>query len=254
MPKKVLPLLLLAFCAAPLFAGVELQTSINDVFYRGSAELTGSITMTVNDESVWDYGSYVLCSGEPVSIFFPYLPKFNDPVDPPTFWVGLSYVNQGVASFGEGEVAMIAYDEDGVRYENTNPMPALPITNQMTWLLWDNAGVVEIRGAGTNNSGWLSNFSPAGYGGTRSSMFVTGNFVADNLGQVYYGDLDGYLLIGSFENNAVDGAYLPRNYDNDLPGQNADLPLYRDKRVIDGNRAIKRDYPARYGLKNGHSR
>ncbi len=62
------------------------------------------------------------------------------------------------------------------------------------------------------------------------------------------------VLIGSFENNAVDGAYLPRNYDNDLPGQNADLPLYRDKRVIDGNRAIKRDYPARYGLKNGHSR
>ncbi|MEM7167458.1 MAG: DUF6531 domain-containing protein [Planctomycetota bacterium] len=38
-------------------------------------------------------------------------------------------------------------------------------------------------------------------------------------------NLDSYLLIGS--GNNVDGAYLPRNYDSDIPGQNADLPLWR---------------------------
>ena len=43
--------------------------------------------------------------------------------------------------------------------------------------------------------------------------------------EIFNGDLDGYLLIGS--GNNVDGAYLPRNYDNDIPGQNADLPLRR---------------------------
>ena len=41
---------------------------------------------------------------------------------------------------------------------------------------------------------------------------------------VLSGDLDGYLLIGS-DALLVDGAYLPRNYDNDSPGQDADLPL-----------------------------
>jgi hypothetical protein len=200
----------------------------------------------------WQFGNYILCAGNQVSIFFPYLPKFNDPVDPPTFWVGVSYVNQGAVDFAEGGVAMIAYDEDGVRYENTDAMPALPVANQMTWLLWDNLGVVEIRGAGANNAGWVSTFSPAGFGGTRSSMFITGNFEAENLSTVFDGDLDGYLLIGSLENNAVDGAYLPRNYDNDIPGQNADLPLRRSKRAVDGNKAITRDYPAKYGMKNGH--
>lgn len=55
------------------------------------------------------------------------------------------------------------------------------------------------------------------------SDFWTGG--TDFLDEIFDGDLDGYLLIGS--GNNVDGAYLPRNYDNDIPGQNADLPLRR---------------------------
>ena len=56
------------------------------------------------------------------------------------------------------------------------------------------------------------------------SDFWTGG--TDFLDEIFDGDLDGYLLVGS--GNNVDGAYLPRNYDNDIPGQNADLPLRRN--------------------------
>lgn len=38
-------------------------------------------------------------------------------------------------------------------------------------------------------------------------------------------DLDGYLLIG--DDSDIDGSYLPRNYDNEIPNQNADLPIRR---------------------------
>jgi len=65
-----------------------------------------------------------------------------------------------------------------------------------------------------------------GFGNTRMSMFVVGNFEAEFNDDINDGDLDGYLLIGSVANGSVDGAYLPRNYDNDL-GQ-PDLPLRRN--------------------------
>ena len=67
------------------------------------------------------------------------------------------------------------------------------------------------------------------FGETRQSMFVTGNFDATFDADVYGGDLDGYLLIGSLGNDAVDGAYLPRNYHDNSPQYNQDLPLLRDR-------------------------
>jgi hypothetical protein len=48
MFRKILAVTALALMAAPIFADVELTTSINDVFHRGSNELAGSITMRVN--------------------------------------------------------------------------------------------------------------------------------------------------------------------------------------------------------------
>jgi hypothetical protein len=42
---------------------------------------------------------------------------------------------------------------------------------------------------------------------------------------IFDGDLDGYLLIGNVgDADAIDGAYLPRNYDNELPGFNFSDP------------------------------
>lgn len=48
--KKALALALFAMIAAPMFASVELNTSISDVYHRGTSELAGSITMNVTDD------------------------------------------------------------------------------------------------------------------------------------------------------------------------------------------------------------
>ena len=48
--RKALALAIFAVCAAPMFASVQLDTSINDVFNRGSNELAGSITWTVTGD------------------------------------------------------------------------------------------------------------------------------------------------------------------------------------------------------------
>jgi hypothetical protein len=54
MLKKGLAVLAVALFAAPLFADIELSTSINDVFHQGTNELAGSITMRVNDNDFDD--------------------------------------------------------------------------------------------------------------------------------------------------------------------------------------------------------
>ncbi|MDJ0839337.1 MAG: hypothetical protein QNK37_22655 [Acidobacteriota bacterium] len=46
MFRRFLPLFLLLFLSTPLLADIESQTSINDVYNRGSSEFVGSITMT----------------------------------------------------------------------------------------------------------------------------------------------------------------------------------------------------------------
>jgi hypothetical protein len=198
-------------------------------------------------ENVWNFGAYVPCAGVPTVIFFPYVPKlFNT-----GFWAGLSYVNQGGVDFEDGGVEAIFYAENGDRF--TASMPALPIQNQMTWAIGEDAlGTVGLTGAGDNNNGVViipESSDPTvpadSFGVTRSSMFLRGSFEAEFLDEIYSGDLDGYFLIGS--GNNVDGAYLPRNYDNDIPGQNADLPILRSKRADAGrNLPIESSQPATY--------
>jgi len=65
------------------------------------------------------------------------------------------------------------------------------------------------------------------YGDTRTNLFIRGDYVAGYRGE-QLADLDGYLLIGRGGN--IDGAYLPRNYDNDTASQDQDLPLWRNGR------------------------
>ncbi|CAM2063843.1 hypothetical protein SCOR_00670 [Sulfidibacter corallicola] len=61
----------------------------------------------------------------------------------------------------------------------------------------------------------------------RMSLFVVGCFTPE-FQDIFDGDLDGYLLIG--DDSDIDGSYLPRNYDNEIPNQNCDLPIRRSKR------------------------
>jgi len=61
------------------------------------------------------------------------------------------------------------------------------------------------------------------FGATRSVAVALSGFDPEFLDAIFVGDLDGYLLIGSKVD--VDGAYLPRNYENDIPTMSADLPI-----------------------------
>lgn len=84
-----------------------------------------------------------------------------------------------------------------------------------------------------NNPGQASDNFGAGFGDTRTSMFVRGTFEAEFQDEQFNGDLDGYLLVGKAGD--IDGSYLPRNYDNDIPNQaeDGDLPLWRSAPPID---------------------
>jgi hypothetical protein len=183
----------------------------------------------------WDQGEYVPCTGVPTVLFFPYLPRLFDT----NFWTGISYVNQGGVDFDAGGIEIIFYAENGDCFSATPDLP-LPVRNQMTWLLReDELGTVGLFGAGVNNADVTvipepcNGADPTAFGQTRMSMFIVGSFEAEFLDDVFNGDLDGYLLVGDYVTGSVDGAYLPRNYDNDIPGQNADLPIRRSKRAND---------------------
>jgi hypothetical protein len=180
-------------------------------------------------------GSFYECTGNPVAIFFPYLPRLVGNSD---FWVGLSYVNQGAVDYEDNRIETIFYDENGDRY--TGSMPGLGIHEQQTWTILadDTTGIAAIEGApgsateGTTISVIPDNpdIGPESFGATRMSMYVRGTFDTAFLDDVENGDLDGYLLIGQFGTGSIDGAYLPRNT-QEYGVQHADLPINRSKRA-----------------------
>jgi hypothetical protein len=183
------------------------------------------------DSGLWEFGAFVECTGRPVSIFFPYLPKLrgND-----LFWSGLVVVNQGWTDL---DVEASLYDEMGNRF--TAEFPSLVQGGQYTWLLIeDEDGTAAFMPMTDGDYEPIvpepddASVDPASFGETRLSMFVRGTFSATYNDEVANGDLDGYLLIG--KDTDIDGSYLPRNYDNNISGQNADLPLRRSKNAGKG--------------------
>jgi len=197
----------------------------------------------------WDFGFFLECTGVPAVIFFPYVPRLRGT----PFWSGLSVVNQGSVDFPA--VQAVIYNSEGARF--TADFPPLPVRNQYTWLLADDGVDTGFFGTeaydGTVIVPVPTDGQPAeSFGDTRMSMFVRGEFAATFIDEIYNGDLDGYLLIG--RDNDVDGSYLPRNYDNDIPGQNADLPLRRSKQ--DGGAQVLTNemgpvQPAQYSFRGG---
>jgi hypothetical protein len=171
----------------------------------------------------WDFGSFDPCLSDMVSIFFPYLPKLVDT----DYWTGISIVNQGLISFGEGEVIGHIYEADGSLW--VVEFPPLPVRHQYTWLVADGD-----QGVGFYDSD-AGIFLPVTAGGgdlvpmdLRSSMFVVAQAEGETIFDIIGPDLDGFCLIGNVVTLVVYG-YLPRNYDNDIPFQNADMPILRAK-------------------------
>ena len=99
--------------------------------------------------------------------------------------------------------------------------------NVKQWLMLDDAGKEDKPPVPL-----IPEISPQSFGTMRTSLFIMSNastgcgLFSDNDHHAA-GDLDGYLLIGSNVTNSVDGAYLPRNYDNDVGSTDQDLPLRR---------------------------
>jgi hypothetical protein len=170
----------------------------------------------------WTLGAYEPCLSDRVSIFFPYLPMIaeND-----TFWAGISIVNQGAVNFDADEVEAHIYEADGSRWDAF--LPALPVRNQHTFLLTD-----DEQGVGFYTD---TLFIPVEAQGSdlipldnRSSMFVVGQHYGSSTVDTFGPDLDGFCMIGNSATGDVYG-YLPRNYDNGIPLQAADLPVLRAK-------------------------
>jgi hypothetical protein len=178
-------------------------------------------------ELEWFFGGFRECFGGPVTIFFPYIPKLQAT----NFWSGIAMVNQGFVDFaGDGSLWGDIYEATGTHWEVT--FPALPERNMHTWLLSETDGGVAFVGASDDPAEGLvltptTSSNDLIFGDYRMSMFVNGTWPAKYLEELYLGDLDGYMLIGNGAD--INGSYLPRNYDNDIPGQNADLPLHRSK-------------------------
>jgi hypothetical protein len=202
---------------------------------------------------IWDFGEFVECTGNPVAIFFPYIPKLQGG----DFWAGLSVVNQGGVDFADGGIEAIAYHEDGTEFKAA--LPALNQRNQFTWLMVNEAQGPGFYGMGVHENEFVAPqpvdpaVDPASFGETRLSMFIVGSFVAEYLEQRFVGDLDGYMLVGA--GTDIDGSYLPRNYDNDITGQDADLPLNRSKRAGNKTAVISNEVgkvsPAKFHFRNG---
>lgn len=196
----------------------------------------------------WAFGAFIECTGVPSCLFFPYLPKMQDT----DFWAGVAIVNQGGVDFAAGDVAASIYTEDGSHYEAA--FPALPTQANMTFLLNNGASGPAFYGAaGSANAGQVIVPAAEGtvsqaFGSSRMSMFVCGFFDAEFVEELYNGDLDGYLLIGN--GTDINGSYLPRNYDNEIPGQDADLPLNRWKSAASSkvlSNEMSADQKATYG-------
>ncbi|MCB1053230.1 MAG: hypothetical protein H6510_01245 [Acidobacteria bacterium] len=183
-----------------------------------------SSVITVGPVS-WPFGTFGPCVSNPVVIFYPYLPKLYDT----PFWTGVSYVNQGGLDFAAGDVIAHVYEADGSYW--TASFPALPVRWQHTWLLAE-----DTQGVGFYDTEGTYDFVPlvAGSGDLvpmdkRASMFIIGATAVTYTNQIFAADLDGFCLIGNTETNVVYG-YTPRNYDNSIPLQNADLPILRAKK------------------------
>jgi hypothetical protein len=166
----------------------------------------------------WNFGSFDECVST-TRIFYPFLPAV---AGNPTFWSGISFVNQGFSELDS--VFGILYEADGSGW--WVQFPSLPVRNQQTWLLQDNNGVAFVDTEGVQEPRTLS---PLGNDivplNQRSSMFVVGYAEGQTNADVAVPDLDGFCLIGNTQTQVIYG-YLARNIGTNAGTfwQHMDLP------------------------------
>jgi hypothetical protein len=175
-------------------------------------------------EDQWYFGQFVPCSGLPVSIFFPYLPKLQET----DFWTGMAIVNHGAKDFAaDGGLMGSIYEADGTNWKVT--FPALPTKTMQTWLVMEGENGVGFYGASSDPSEGqflqpTTTSNDLVFGDTRMNMFVTGVYQAQYFDETSQGDLDGYCLIG--QGTSINGSYLARNmYKASNAAQHQDMPL-----------------------------
>ena len=196
---------------------------------------TTAITLTINNGS--DSGTsnafdlnWNACLANPVSLFFPYIPALkrgsslplNTCVRTPGDWALLSYNNHGFLDV-EDLVATI-YEEDGSQWRVQ--FPVLPVRDQATWRLYDTGTEVLFENTRTGvvlplvyvDGDTTALDSPA-------TMFVSAGASVAFFSDVFGVDIDGFFQLG--RDQSIHSSYLPRNYDNDIPNQNSNLPLMR---------------------------
>jgi len=171
---------------------------------------------TVIGTFAWEYGDFDECVSF-TRIFYPYIPGV---AGNPTFWSGISFVNQGSSDLDS--VFGYIWEADGSGW--ITQFPALPRRNQQTWLLQDSNGVAFIDTEGVLEPRTLS---PLGNDivplNQRSSMFILGIASGQTNADVRRPDLDGFCLIGNTETKVIYG-YLPRNVEVTQFLQDGDLP------------------------------
>lgn len=168
-------------------------------------------------------------------VIFPV--KINAFASPPNF--GFTDLDAGVYTTDiqpHRNWFTVAFEKqtDGTRYD---PNEMQPMAAYLGWVTPEDSGkspewfsMGQDTGGGTLIPNPTNGDDVIGsFGNTRSSLFVRGSFDAEFQDDVFNGDLDGYLLIGNAASGSIDGAYLPRNYDNEMcTTRDADLPLMRN--------------------------
>jgi len=164
-------------------------------------------SMMMIDENYWDFGDFVPCSGDPVSIHYSYFPKLveND------FWAGLVLSNSGIRDFtGDGDLIGSIYDAEGTKWKVT--FPALPVNSMQSWLLTAGEEGVGFYGVYHNPMTRGKVLIPVTlneekiFANTQMSMFITGTHHTEYAHKTTGGELNGYVILG--KGTQIESSYL----------------------------------------------
>jgi len=206
-------------------------------------------SVVLASEEMWSFGEFLPCSGESVSLFFPYIPKVLDS----DFWVGLAFINQGLRDFDELTASI--YEADGSYWNVT--FPALPTKNIQSWLLMEGDQGTGFYGVSSSPQTIDQFLRPVNYennilfGESQMSMFIVGSFEATHEHLRSGAQLDCYTTIGF--GAKVNDSYFARqmidpSLDEESEFSKAKLPVEWEKETLTSavNQIIRMTYRKKF--------